>query len=147
MICASADSVGFVSWSYFYRPVSFRDSCALQSTWLFAGGSSGLCSTPRSFARNVLLALLWNVHMCIWHESGLLHVAFAMHLFHFEESCWKSLGFWLSKAQVNTAYHGLRSSHYWKVLINTGLNFMLPEFKLVNRPGSLLKAHLKPCDD
>lgn len=85
---------GFRILKLFLPACSSRDSCVLQRPWPLAGESSGLCSAWRSFpARNVLLARLWNVHVCIWQECGLLQFVFAMHLFHFKVSCWKSLGF------------------------------------------------------
>lgn len=58
----------------------------------------------------------------------------------------KEPGFELLKAQVNMSYHWGRSNPCWKVLPSTRFDFMLPQFKLVNKPGSLLKVRLKPCD-
>ena len=84
----------FAPWSYFYRCVSCRDSCVLRSTWPLAGSSSGLHSAWQFFlARKGLLALLWNIHTCIWREPGLLQRAFAMHsCFSLQVSDWKSRG-------------------------------------------------------
>lgn len=127
----------FVSWSYFYRPVSRRDSCVLHSTWPLAGASSGLRSAWQSFLAGNVLQLFREMYT---YAFGMSLVYYSVHVqgsFLFYASFWsvtlKEQGFWLLKAQVNMAYRWLRSSHPWKGLINLGLHFQLPEFKLAAR--------------
>ena len=146
MVNALAEFVDFVPWSYFYRRVSFSDCCVLQSPWPLAGESSGLRSAGRSFlARNVLLALLCNVHMYSWQESGSLQFVFAMHLFHLEVSCWESPGFGfessskqgLSLTKIKLLLEGACQCGAWPPA---------PQTWISKQPGALLKVHLNPCD-
>lgn len=99
--------------------------------------SSGFHSTWRAWlARNILMPLLWNVHMSIGSRPvcyilcvPCVYFVWRCHV----ERAWVGA----SKAEVNGAYHWLRSSHCWKELINMGLSLMLPKFKLVTSPKPL----------